>query len=117
MTQYIKRGDTHPPFEKRLRNELGEPIDLSEVNGIEFHLRDENYNVVVSDDTTGRVTNLQKDLQSSPTAFVEYNWRASDTTEIGSYKAEFVVDFGTDGSRSFPADGNYDIEIVEDIND
>jgi len=112
MTVYVKRGDTHPPFEKRLRNELGEPQDLSAVDGVGFNLRDENYNVVASDDTDGRVT-----INDATTGVVEYDWQASDTTDIGSYKAEFVVDFGTDGIRSYPADGHYHIEITEDIND
>lgn len=108
----IKRGDTNPPFEKRLRNEFGEPIDLSAVADVGFNMRDENYNIIVSDDTAGSVSILD-----ASTGVVEYDWGASDTTDVGSYKAEFVVDFGADGIRSFPADDHYDIEITEDIND
>ena len=112
MTDYIKRGDTNPAFSKRLRTNSGEPIDLSSVVDVGFNLRDENYNVVVSDDTNGAVT-----IVDATTGQVEYDWQASDTTDIGSYQAEFVVDFGTDGTRSFPQDDNYHIEIVGDIND
>jgi len=112
MTQYIKRGDTYPSFEKRLRKETGEPVDLNGVDGVGFNMRDSNYNVIVTDDTNGRVT-----VEDADAGVVSYEWQVSDTTDIGSYKAEFVVDFGTDGKRSFPADDHYDIEITEDIND
>ncbi len=112
MTNFIKRGDTNPPFDKRLRSESGEPEDLSAVDGVSFHLRDENYNTIVSDNTAGNVA-----ITDAATGVVEYTWQTGDTSDIGSYKAEFVVDFGTDGTRSYPADGHYDIEITEDIND
>jgi len=112
MTTFIKRGDTKPSFEKRLRSSSGEPEQFTDSDVVSIHIRDENYNVIVSDDTTGNVNVTDKE-----TGVVEYNWQSGDTSDIGSYKAEFVVDFNSGGSRSYPADGYYDIEITEDIDD
>jgi len=112
MTERIKRGDTNPPFERRLRDGNGEPVNVTGVDDIEFHMRDENFNVVVSDNIVGNVA-----IVDATSGKVEYDWQTDDTTDVGSYKAEFVVDFGADGIRSFPADDNYDVEIESDIDD
>lgn len=112
MTYVIKRGDSYPPFEKQLRKVNSLTLDLSSVSDVTFNMRDEEYNVVISDNTSGRVS-----IVDAPKGVVQYDWRSSDTSDIGSYEAEFVVDFGTDGEQTFPVGSNYEIEIIEDIND
>lgn len=118
MTDYIKRGDTNPPFKKSLRNESGESIDVSDPDendpdvgiDVRFNLRDENFNVIVSDNTSGNVS-----IVDPISGKVQYEWQPDDTIDVGSYKGEFVVDDDTKGVRSFPVNGHYDIEIVGDI--
>lgn len=108
----IKRGDTNPPLAKQLRNAGGEVVPLSNVVEVSFHMRDENYNTIVDDDTNGNVT-----IVDAVKGKVKYEWVSGDTSDVGSYKAEFAVDFGSGRIRTFPAGGNYSVEVVEDIND
>jgi len=116
MVTFIKRGDTNPDFEKRLRNEVGEPVDLSSADDVTFIVQDQDYNNIISDNTSGNVSYIL-DNEDNKTSRVKYSWQSGDTSTIGTYKGEFVVDFGTDGSRTFPSNGYYTINIVEDIND
>jgi hypothetical protein len=108
----IKRGDTAPAFEKSLNDELGQPVNLDGLTELDFHMRDENYETVVDDDTTGNVS-----VENVVSGDVSYQWQSGDTDTLGSYKAEFVVTYDDGTIQSFPRNGMYDIEVTEDIDD
>jgi hypothetical protein len=112
MTFEIKRGDTAPTFDKRLREENGEPVNLTDFQEVDFHMRDDNYNTIVTADTSNSVS-----VTLSSSGDVEYAWQSGDTDTLGSYKAEFVVTFSDGTTQSFPRRGMYSIEITEDIDD
>jgi hypothetical protein len=99
-------------FDKRLKNGRGEVIDLSSVTDVQFHMRDENYNTIVSDNLAGNVGIIDE-----ATGEVGYEWQSSDTDTIGTYFAEFTVEFSDGTVRTIPARGSYVIQIVDDIND
>ena len=108
----IKRGDTAPAFEKSLKTGGGEPVNLDGFTEIDFHMRDDDYNTVIDDDTSGAVS-----VVIATSGDVLYQWQSGDTETLGSYKAEFVVTFGDGTKQSFPRRGMYDIEVTEDIDD
>lgn len=112
MTFVIKRGDTAPAFSKRLYDRSGYPLSLDDVADVSFHMRDKNYNMTVTDNTAGNVT-----ITDSTSGEVEYQWASGDTEEVGTYLAEFELEY-TDGRiRTVPAYSDYEIKVVEDIND
>jgi hypothetical protein len=108
----IKRGDTAPAFEKSLNDELGQPVNLDGLTELDFHMRDENYETIVNDDTSGGVS---VDVEAG--GRVSYQWQSGDTDTLGSYKGEFVVTYDNGTIQSFPRNGMYDIEVTEDIDD
>lgn len=109
----IPRGDTSPSFEKRLKNDFGEVIDLSTVNDVLFHMRDENYNTIVDDNqSAGNVVINNEELGE-----VSYQWQSGDTDTIGTYRAEFVVEFSDGTTRTFPKRDSYIVNVTEEIND
>lgn len=112
MSFDIKRGDTAPALNTRLFDRHGEVIDLSSVNDVSFYMRDVNYNTVISDNTAKGVS-----VVDGINGEVEYQWQQGDTDEIGSYAAEFEVEFSDGTIRTFPPIGHYDVEVTEDIND
>ena len=108
----IKRGDTAPAFDKSLKMSSGEPVDLEGFTEVDFHMRDDDYNTVVDDDTSGAVV-----VVIPTSGDVSYQWQSGDTETLGSYKAEFVVTFSDGTTQSFPRYGMYDVEVTEDIDD
>lgn len=108
----IKRGDTAPAFEKSLNDDLGQPVDISGFTSVDFHMRDVDFNTVVDDDTTGNVS-----VEAAVSGDVSYDWQSGDTSDLGSYKAEFVVTYGDGSVQSFPRNGMYDVKVTEDIDD
>lgn len=112
MIEVISRGDTAPVFQRRLKNELGEVIDLNDVTDVDFHMRDERYESIVDDNLSGNVQIADADKGEAA-----YEWQSGDTDAIGTYMAEFVITFSDGTQRTFPQRGSYTIEIMEDIND
>jgi hypothetical protein len=112
MTFTIHRGDTAPAFEKNITDSLGHVVDLSSVDEVEFHMEDEFENVVVTDDTSGNVF-----ITDESAGVVEYEWKSGDTEEVGSYNAEFVVEYSDGTKQSFPYGTEYRIVIIGDIDD
>lgn len=108
----IKRGDTAPAFEKSLNDDLGQPVDITGFTEVDFHMRDVDFNTVVDDNTAGAVS-----VTAAVSGDVSYQWQAGDTSDLGSYKAEFVVTFSDGTTQSFPRRGMYDVEVTEDIDD
>jgi len=115
----IKRGDTAPAFEKSLRDGLGQPVDISDSMEVDFHMRDVDFNTIVDDDTSGAVfvEEVPEEENGVVVFHALYQWQAGDTSDLGSYKAEFVVTFSDGTTQSFPRSGMYDIEVTEDIDD
>lgn len=112
MTFEIHRGDTAPAFRQRLRDDMGDVVSLSSAQEVEFHMRSIDYDITLSDDTTGNVS-----IVDAASGEVEYSWQTGDTSTIGTYKAEFVVTFSDGSIRTFPVGNMYTVVVTEDIND
>lgn len=109
MTFRIVQGDTAPPISSKLSDEDGY-VDLSNASNIRFHMEDRFQRIQLEDDLTGRVNILNESLGK-----VEYVWRARDTLDVGTYKAEWEVLYDDGTIETFPTDGYIDIEITEQI--
>ncbi len=46
---------------------------------------------------------------------VQYAWVAADTDTVGSYQAEFEVEYGDGRIETFPNSGYIRIEVIDDI--
>lgn len=112
MTFEIHRGDTAPSFRRRLRNDIGETVPLTNAQEVDFHMRSLDYDTTVDDNTTGNVS-----IVDGPSGEVQYSWQSGDTDSVGTYRAEFVVTFSDGTIRTFPVGGTYTIIVTEDIND
>lgn len=103
----IKQGDTAPVLEQRLRLS-GQTIDFSNVDNVRFRMVDEYENVVIDDGLSGNVT-----IIDAPNGKVEYAWDSDDTTDIGEFEAEWIIEF-SDGRRlSVPNSDYIDVVISE----
>lgn len=109
MAFTIVQNDTAPPINSRL-TDSGEPVNLTDVSNIFFHMEDRYNRVQISDDLTGRVNIVDKTAGE-----VEYVFKSSDTEDVGTYQAEWEVLY-EDGTReTFPSNGMIDIEITSGI--
>lgn len=109
MTFTIVQNDTAPPYTTRL-TDSGDPVDLSNVSNIFFHMEDKYDRVIVSADLTGRVN-----IVDQSGAEVEYTWRSENTEDVGTYKAEWKVLYNDGKVETFPSSGKDKIEITEEI--
>lgn len=111
MTFTIKQGDTSPPLTTTLAD-AGVPIDLSSTSNIQFIMEDPFARTVIEDDRTGNVN-----IVSEADGLVEYIWQDGDTDTAGAYRAEWIVEYDTGTSETFPVDGYLGVEVVEGLDD
>lgn len=97
MTFTIKQGDTAPALKATLKRGDGEPVDLTAATNIRFLLEDGLRGVLIEDDLSGNVS-----LVNAPKGVVQYTWDEDDTKTTGQKQAEFVVDFDSGKTETFP---------------
>lgn len=107
MTDFwIKQNDLRPNLSATLEDDSGNAIDLSSASSVDFHMQKfETGNVTVDSSAT---------ITDAANGKVEYEWSSGDTDKVGTYQAEFEVDWGND-KESFPNDGHLFIEITAEI--
>jgi hypothetical protein len=97
----LKTGDTFPPLVTTLE-ENGGPLDLTGADTVTMRM--------ASGQTS--LTDLECDVVGDPTnGIVEYVWQAGDTDVPGTYKVDFLIDFGTGQLQSAPNDSEKEIVI------
>ena len=52
---------------------------------------------------------------SVPNGIVQYNWVSGDTSNIGSYQAEFEVTYSDGNVETFPNSRYINVEIIDNI--
>lgn len=109
MTFTIVQNDTAPPISSRLLDD-GVPVELGNASNVFFHMEDKFGRVVIEDDLTGRVNIVDAKLGD-----VEYAFAPGDTSDIGSYAAEWQVLYDDGTIETFPSSGKVDIEVTEEI--
>jgi DNA-binding beta-propeller fold protein YncE len=97
----LKTGDTFPPLVTTLE-ENGSPLDLTGADSVTMRMSSGNVSL----------TDLACDVVGDPTnGIVEYDWEPGDTDTPGTYKVDFLIDFGSDNLQSAPNDSEKEIVI------
>lgn len=87
----IKQDDTRPPVEATLKSADGTAIDLSNVDAgnVKFQVRTKQGEMFI---------NGSCEIVDASAGKVKYEWEEGDTEDVGTYEAEFDVEF-QDGNR------------------
>lgn len=103
----IKQNDTLPDLNLTLTDSGGFPFDLRYTAGVYMRMQKRaalyakvGRFVTVVDDVNGRIKHV---------------WQAGDTDEIGVYRTEFEATDSLGRIQTYPNDGFYLIEVVDDI--
>lgn len=108
---HIKQNDTSPAIQSQLVNEDDEPIDFSSnglqpASSVDFHMIDEDDNVVV---------NAAGVFDDKADGKVSYSWQSGDTDTTGVYEAEWEVTYNSGAIESFPNSANLIVVIEEEL--
>ena len=106
MTFYVKQNDTSPSMLATLQDADGNAVNLTAA-AVRFHMRKIGRPDVIVDAAAVVVTPLS--------GLVRYDWIADDTSDTGSYQAEFEVTYADASIETFPNDGYIRVEIIDDI--
>tara|TARA_B110000858_G_scaffold11968_1_gene12237 strand:- start:437 stop:760 length:324 start_codon:yes stop_codon:yes gene_type:complete len=106
MSFQIKENDTTPSLRAALKNGSGDPVDLIGTT-VKFHMRPIGSSTASIDATASVI--------SEPNGIVQYNWVAGDTSDIGSYQAEFEVTYSDGNVETFPNSRYINVEIIDNI--
>lgn len=106
----IKQGDTSPALEAQLIDPDGEPAPLSLATDVTFHFGESGGTLIVEDDLDGGVKIVDED-----DGIVHYEWSQGETSDDGTYEAEFIVTYNTGEIRSYPNNEYITVTIKQDI--
>jgi hypothetical protein len=101
----IKRGDTRHAIRATLKNNAGNPVDLSGCS-VFFHMS-----------PLGRPPTIsrQVDVHDAEAGEVWVVFAPGETDVSGVYRAEFRVTYGDGRRETFPNDGYMNIQILSDL--
>lgn len=102
----LKRGDTLPVLQAQLLDSEGNPVNLTTAEQVRFLMIDRKGNPVV--DAPAFIVNAEE-------GFVQFFWRPEDTSQVGSFNAEFEVTFDDGSILTFPNDRYFTIQIFPDL--
>lgn len=109
MTFTIVQNDTAPTLVSTLREDEV-PIDLSTASNITFYMENKYEEVVIIDDISGDVGVID-----ATGGEVEYIFTNDQTSDIGTYQAEWQVEYSDGTIETFPSIGKITVEITEEI--
>lgn len=114
MAFKIKRHDTRPRYVVPLVDnfeEVGEePIDLTTLEKVYFIMRRKGEEVGEPD-----VKALAEVLGEPKLGVVQYTWVEGDTSELGTFYAEFELHWGDGGVETVPNDGFFEVVVETDL--
>ena len=106
MTFKIKENDTTPSLRAELLNGSGNAVDLIGTT-VRFHMRTMGSSTADIDAVASVI--------SEPLGIVQYDWADGDTSDVGSYQAEFEVTYPDGNIETFPNANYIGVEIIDDI--
>jgi len=106
MPFYIKQNDTVPSLRATLENGSGDAVDLGTAT-VRFHMRTLGTTTALIDEAAQVIT--------ASSGVVQYNWASGNTATVGSYQAEFEVNYSNGTIETFPSNGYIRVEIIDDI--
>lgn len=111
----IKQGDSLPFLRRRLANEDGSAIDLSEAFQVLFLMRRFDAEQPSIEEQAIIIDPPPDPSPASTDPNVEYQWAIGDTETIGSYLAEFLVDFGGGITLHVPNGGYFQVKVIQNL--
>jgi hypothetical protein len=102
----IKQNDTLPALVAVLKETDGTPIDLTTATGVQL--------VVKKADGTGAWKKAAAFVTPRTEGKVQYNWVAADTSNSGTFNAEFEIAW-PGGIQTVPNNNYFQIEVAEDL--
>lgn len=99
FTVPLKRGDTEPPISGIIRDEYGDPVDLTDATA-RFRMAEINSGENV-------INNQAIVLDSPEDGAVAYQWNDGDTDVEGTFLAEFAIDYDGNTGADFDADETF----------
>lgn len=105
---FWKQNDTSPALEVILRDGFGSPVDLTGATVVLNTRLKPGGTVKINGGTMGAVGSAVNGRQT-------YSPTASDTDTPGIYEAEIQTTFTNGRIRTFPSEGYFTIEVVDDI--
>jgi len=111
VTVTLKRNDTLPNLDVRLKDTSSSYLDLS-LSGISinFSMREIDTNVL-------KINSAQCEIVVPSTGAIRYVWNPTDTDTAGFYLGEFEVNYPTGEKETYPSDQGLVIYIIEDLNE
>lgn len=100
---HLKRGDRRPYLRATLQDADGVAINLATASGVTLRMRlPGSETLKVDEDAT---------ISDSANGVVEYQWASADVDTVGTYEAEFVVDWGSGVVQTVPNRGDQPILV------
>lgn len=103
----VKRGDVGVVFADTLTAD-GEPIDLSEADGVLFVLRPKS--------GAQEAFSAAAEITEETAGQVAYTTVAGDLDVAGFYRQEWEITFSSGARFTVPSDGWNDVQVVDDLN-
>jgi len=102
-----KKGDEEPPLEATLEDANGNPKDLTNANGVQFHMKDPTADTAKVDKAAS--------IDDGSNGKVSYSFDAEDVDTTGEFEAEFEVTWADDDTETFPKDGYLNLKILDTL--
>lgn len=109
MAFNITQNDTSPALISVLSDDE-DPVDLTNANEVRFIMENKYQEVIIDEGLADSVNILNAEGGE-----VEYVFDASQTATVGTYKAEFEVEFSSGAIETFPTGDPITINISEEI--
>ena len=108
----IKQNDRRPFFVVALKDDFGEAseaaVDLTTATTVTFSMREGDGGAV-------KVNKQPATKTDAAGGEVTYQWGAADLDTVGPFEAEVEVTWADGKVETFPNDGYFEVEVVDDI--
>ena len=106
-THAMKRHDTAPPIRVKICDEIGSPVSLAGATLPRFFMRDSVSGVAKVDAAAS--------VENAALGIVAYSWSSADTSESGTFYAEFSVVLSSGKTLTVPSDTPIVVRILPDL--
>lgn len=106
MAFTIKQNDTSPSMSATLTDASNNAINLTGAS-VQLHMEDLGGTIKVDSACT---------ITDATSGVVRYDWTASDTDTVGTYRVEFEVTYADSSIETFPNKGYESVIVVGELN-
>jgi predicted ArsR family transcriptional regulator len=106
MAFRIKQNDTSPSLQATLKDASGSSVNITGAT-VKFHMKSLEDSIKID---------AEMEITDAEGGVVQYNWSASDTDTVETYRAEFEVTYADASVETFPNNGNVSIIVSPELN-